>query len=267
MPNLKTFAAAPAVLAALSLTFTPAAAADMALPVAASPAVDAAPVVDIDEAQKAENHRYRRYHHRRGPSAGDVLTGVLIIGAVAAVANAAKREDRRDRDYRDRDYRDRDYRRDARYDDSRGIDRAVNICVDAVDRERRVETVDRVDRTADGWRVQGTITRGDPFLCRIDENGRDVDVDFPPRNARYDRDDEADERYEDIGYSGEGDEIRDTDDRQLDDERYASEWSKVDRGQPVVTAQGGQPAYPGGPVEGDATIDADLDVGEGYKGV
>lgn len=259
MPHFKNLAAMPAALAALSLTIVPAQAAEMPVMRQAPAHADVVPVLDVEASQTAEHRRYHRYRYRRGPGLGDVLAGVLIVGAIAHVAKAATRDERRERDYR----------RDANWDDGRGIDRAVEMCVDAVDRERRVETVDRVDRTARGWIVQGTITRGDPFTCRINENGRVEDVDFGSRGARYDDDRDYDERYEDAGYDRderryENDQGED-DDAQWDDERYASEWSRVDR--QAVEPQGAQPAYPGGPIEGDdADIDGDLEVGTGYPG-
>ena len=287
MPYLKTLAAAPAMLAALSLTVAPASAAELPVTVHAPAHADAVPVFDIEAAQTAEHRRYYRY--RRGPGLGDVLAGVLIVGAVAHAAKAATRDDRR--------YRDRDYRRDVRWDDDRGIDRAVEMCISAVERRSRVETVDRADRIARGWRIEGTLSRGGGFACDIDNDGRGVEVrlgrgadryeredrdyrerdyrDREDRDERDDRDDRDDEdRYDDIGYEDnrsdrEGparDESRDDDD-QWDDDRYASEWSKVDRSAPVETAQAPETAYPGGPVdEEDAAVDADLEIGTGYKG-
>ena len=171
MPLFKTFAAAPAVLAVISMTATSANAAE--LPELRAPAAghtDAVPVFDVAEAQTADNHyRYRNYRYRRGPNAGDVIAGILIIGAIASVADRATRHDR-DRDYRrDRDYpRDRDYRRDdASWDDERGLDRAVQMCVDRIERDARVETVDRADRNARGWRIEGTLYDGSGFRCRF----------------------------------------------------------------------------------------------------
>lgn len=256
MPHIKYLAAAPAMIAALSLAIPPAAAAE--LPRTQQAPSFSVPHLDqvIENAQTAENHRHRRYHryhHRRGPGLGDVLAGVLIVGAIAHVANSS-RNDRRDRD--------RDYRRDVRWDDNRGIDRAVSICVDAIERDVRVETVDRVDRTARGWQVAGTVYNGDAFTCRIGENGRIEDIDFGGSGARYQDDDRDDDRYEDIDYQSEPR----ADDRQWDDDRYATEWSRVDQGT-APRADQEAPAYPGGPIDGEDTdVDADLEVGTGYPG-
>ena len=270
MPLIQKLASAPAVMAALSLTVTPAAAADMALPAPAPAYAESAPVLDVEANQTAEHgrhyHRHRyRYHRRSG--LGDVLTGVLIIGAVAQVAKHATRDDRR--------YRDRDYRRDVRWDDNRGIDRAVEMCVDAVERRERVETVDRADRTARGWTIEGSVARGGGFSCEIDSDGRGVEVDIRRGNARYERDDDDrydddrydEDRYADIDYDDDRDfRERDNEDDQWDDDRYSSEWSKVDSAGAAQTARSQTPAYPGGPVEDDAEIDGDLEIGTGYPG-
>ncbi|MBY6217964.1 hypothetical protein [Qipengyuania aquimaris] len=247
------------------MTVTPASAAELPQLVRAAPAhADEAPVFDIENSQTAEHRRYRRYRYRRGPDAGDVIAGVLIIGAIAAAADRASRRDRdrdyRDRDYRDRDYRDRDYpdyrRDDVRYDDGRGIDRAVRMCIDRVERDTRVETVDRVDRTARGWQVEGTIFNGDAFTCTIGENGRIRDIDYGDRDARYIPGDE--DLDDDFARA-------DVEDRQWDDDRYAAERARIDGG---IAADAGdaQAAYPGGPIEGEDEVDGDLEIGTGYPG-
>lgn len=257
MPDFTKLAAAPAMLAAFSMTITPASAAELPQLVSAAPAhADAVPVFDPADAQKAENHRYRRYRYRRGPDAGDVIAGVLIIGAIAAAADRANKRDR-DRDYRDRDYR-YPSRDQVRYDDGRGIDRAVRMCIDRVERDTRVETVDRVDRTARGWQVEGTIFNGDGFTCSIGEDGRINDIDYGRGGARYDRDEDG--RYdEDFSYAPE-------DDKQWDDDRYAAERERFESGA-SADASDAQPAYPGGPVAGGDEGDEDLDIGTGYPGV
>src|SRR5690606_17915275 len=127
-----TCAAATAVAAAFSLLATPAAAIELPKPLA----VDA-----FDgEGWNAERDRRRRwdrgrYRHRNGIDAGDVVAGVLVIGAIAAIAGAGK--DRRDRT--DNRYPDDDgygYRAPGSYDrsDGRGIDSAVDICVSEAER-------------------------------------------------------------------------------------------------------------------------------------
>jgi hypothetical protein len=96
-----------------------------------------------------------------------------------------------------------------------------------VERDRRIESVDSVDRMTDGWRVEGAVAGGNGFTCRIGNDGRVDDVDYGQRswNGAY-------------GEPGTGE------DRQWDDEAYA----QARRDQDVQAAQ---PAYPGGPVDGD----------------
>lgn len=273
MPYLNKLTAAPALIAALSLTIAPATAADLPLPATAPAHSDAVPAFDIEASQIAEHRRYHRYRYRRGPGLGDVLAGVLIVGAIAHVAKAATRDD-------DRRYRDRDDRRDVRWDDEGGIDRAVQMCVDAVERERRVETVGRVDRTARGWMVEGTISRGEGFTCRIGDNGRIEAIDYGTRGVRYD-DDHGDDgreyddpeygdreygdRYEDSDYRSDDDDRRDDDDRQWDDDRYASEWSRADR-EAADSSGYAQPSYPGDGGDADEQTEDDLEIGTGYPG-
>lgn len=262
MPQLKNLAAAPTMFAALSLTVVPAHAADLP----ASPSLPAhasvVPVLDVEASQTAEHRRYNRYRYRRGPGLGDVIAGVLIVGAIARVAKAATRDDRRDRE--------RDYRRDAQWDDERGIDRAVQMCVDAVEPERRIETVERADRTVRGWMVEGTIFNGDRFSCSIDESGRIDRIDFSGRGASYqygepdyeDAYEGAEYRDDDRGYEADD---RDEDDGQWEDDRYASEWSRVE-GEGMATPVPSEPSHTGGPAAADDEFAGDLEIGTGYPG-
>ena len=106
-----------------------------------------------------------------GPSAGEVIAGVAIIGAIAAIASSSNKN----RDYRDNDYRDGNYRGDRyendRYSESRfgngyrqiGQRQAVNRCVRAAERgaanygRANVTDIRDVDRTRYGYRVKGKI--------------------------------------------------------------------------------------------------------------
>jgi len=104
--------------------------------------------------------------HRGGPSAGEVIAGVAIIGAIAAIASSGNK----DRRYRDDDYRGDRYGND-RYSDSRFGDRyrqigqrqAVNRCVRAAERgatnygRANVTDIRDIDRTRYGYRVKGRI--------------------------------------------------------------------------------------------------------------
>lgn len=252
MPSFTKLTAAPALLAALSLTATPVQAAEMApvAPQAATPVVPAwAPGDDV-----AANHRYYRYRRHRGVDAGDVLTGILILGGIAAVANAAKgsRNARYPTDARYPDSRYPDPRRgDARYDDGRGIDRAVSQCVDAIERDARVDRVDTVNRNASGWTVTGSLFDGQGFTCSIGADGRIDALDYGARGTAYDTDGADAYGYEARG-SGQ--------DRQYDDDYYAAARARAETD--------AQPAYPGGPLPGEdnGAVDADIEIGTGYRG-
>ena len=251
MKRLTRIAAAPAMIAALSLSAAPANAAELpSRSVAAVPYASAGWADGDTSSYYGRRWGHRRYHrHSRGRvDAGDVLAGVLIIGGIAAVANAANRN--RDRRYRDVRYRDRDFR-DS---DARGIDRAVSLCVREIERDVRVDRVDSVDRDARGWRVEGVLYDGAGFTCSIDERGRVRDVDYGRGGARYD------DRFEASAPR---------DDRQHSDARYRDAWASADRGPAPAGADEPVPAYPGGPLPGEAVIDGDLaaaETGVGYQG-
>lgn len=172
-----TWAAATAVAAAFSLLATPAAAVELPKP-AAVKAYDG----DGWNAERDRRRRWDRgrYRHRNGIDAGDVVAGVLVIGAIAAIAGAAKQRNERER-YDER-YPRRDdygYRTPGDYErrDSRGIDNAVDICVSEAERgSDRVGSVDSATRTAEGWRVSGELENGAPWSCAIGNDGRISDM-------------------------------------------------------------------------------------------
>ena len=131
MPTRPSIAALPALLAATSLVAMPAQAAELlvqAAPAIAQP-VAAAPAWAPGDDDAAKHRRYRDRRYRdRGTDVGDILTGLLIIGGIAAVASAVDKSDERESP---RDARYPDPRRDTdRADDVRGLDRAA-----ATDRE------------------------------------------------------------------------------------------------------------------------------------
>jgi len=146
---------------------------------------------------------HRKHRHNDGVDAGDIFAGVLVIGAIAAIASAVSKsqKDRRERDDRVRDgssssgeyaYPGGPARDDApRYsevpggypagDDSRaggwrvspGLNSAVDNCVAEIERaDRKVDTVDTVERQASGWRVSGQVNGGRQFACMVDGDGR-----------------------------------------------------------------------------------------------
>lgn len=197
---LSRFASTAALLAALSMTVTPASAAVLPHSSAASPHYGSGQAggIGLEAAHHSDYRHYRR--HRGGIDTGDLIAGVLVIGGIAAIASAASRNRREadDRDYRGPDYRtpdsrDRpyDYRGDRdggeHYADGRGIDRAVEICIREVERDEQVGGIESVDRTADGWRVEGDLRDGHAFTCEIGNDGRIRDVDLEADVAGNDR--------------------------------------------------------------------------------
>ena len=155
MARLNRFAAASALAAAFSLSATPAMA-----------------------------HGYYHHHrwHRDRVDGGDVLAGALIIGGIAAIASAANMQDRQDREPAspppplpaDR----QGYGNDQAEPDT-GLDRAADLCADAVERgPNRVESVDDVRRDRDGWAVAGVLQNGAGFTCRVGNDGQVQDVDI-----------------------------------------------------------------------------------------
>ena len=182
MAQFSRFTAAGACAAAFCMAATPAAAVE--LPAAPVVTTHAAPAVY--EGDYAEDRRYRRHRHRDRIGAGDVLAGVLILGTIAAVASAAsknrQREAERRAPYPREEYR---YRSDYRTDGG-GLDRAVGMCVDQIERgPDRVGTVDGANRTGEGWIVSGALEGGAAFTCRIDNMGRIRNVDIGASGAGF----------------------------------------------------------------------------------
>lgn len=219
MSRISKISATLASAAALAMAATPAVAAE--LPTGGPAVVDDAPAVWSAESVAAERHRHRRWRHRdNGIDAGDVIAGAVIIGGIAALAGAFDndRDEPRD-DYR---YPDPNYRSD-------GLDRAAEMCVAEIERDVRVASVDGVDRTADGWRVNGALYDGGRFTCRIGNDGRISDIDYGEGGVNYTTEARG---------------------NQWSDDTYAAAWNRVDGGAAPV-----QPAYPGGPLPGEAYED------------
>lgn len=228
------FLAVPAVLAALSLIATPAAAVE--LPIARETPSEATshygPYVSAGWGWGwGRGHRGR--HHRRGSTAGDILTGVLILGTIAAVANAARRSSER-RSYPERypnPDRRYDYRPDGPPNGPQGLEGAADLCLREIERNARAREVSRVERTAGGWLVTGSMADGAGFSCSIGADGR----------------------IESVDVGGRAQELGSADDRQYDDERYRSARADVEATADLeANAEAGpQPEYPGGPLPGE----------------
>lgn len=119
-------------------------------------------------------------HHHDGIDGGDILTGLLILGGIAVIAGAAS-DGAKNRDQRTRYPEPRypqpkapGYGVDDRpqWNEGGGINSAVHRCMDEIDRGRtRVDSIDSVNRTGDGWRVDGRADGG-VFSCTVDADGR-----------------------------------------------------------------------------------------------
>jgi hypothetical protein len=227
------FASASALVAAASMASAPVAAAEF-LPLAP-------PAVAGELSTNGVNAHNHRWHRRDRIDGGDVVAGVLVIGAIAAIAGAATKADR-DRGYR---YPERypypaptrpyDYRSgptDSRYEDGRGLDRAVDMCTRELERSARVDTVDAVSRNGDGWRVSGRLDSGRSFTCSVGDNGRIEAIDADDRGA--------------------------VNEDQWDDDSYAA----------ARQAQDGAsvPPYPGGPLPDSGTDGGDSQDGPEFPG-
>lgn len=231
--------AAPAVLAAASLSAMPARAAVL-------PTINHAPVGATSQYGPYAGGGwgrgwggYRGDHHRRGSTVGGVLAGVLVLGAIAAAANAAKRAQQprpypQPYPYPDRPYPDRPYPYQRggewRSDSAQGLQGAANQCLRAVEIDARAREVTRVERSANGWLVTGEMADGAPFSCSINADGRIDRLDIGGR-ARV------------LGSTGQ--------DLQYGDDVYRS----ARAGAGVAADAGPQPAYPGGPLPGDERED------------
>ncbi len=126
--------------------------------------------------------------HHDDIDAGDVITGILIIGGIAAIASAAsdgnkrkrereqqEREEREARDYRYQDRADArpEWREGAPVQSGTGINAAIDRCVGEIERgSTRVEDVETVGKQAGGWRIEGRVQGGESFACTIDRDGR-----------------------------------------------------------------------------------------------
>ena len=245
MPSIKSISVVQAFLAVVSMTAMPAQAAELPQvgPVHVAQAISPAWAPGDDTADQYGRYRHRRH---RGVDAGDVIAGVLILGGIAAVASAASSS--RDRNPRYPDPQRGDYRND----DTRGLDRAVSICVDEIERNARIQTVDAVNRNARGWSVTGSMYDGQSFSCSIGENGRIDAIDYGRGGATYGN------GYSDGGYGYEAN--NGIDDRQYSDDYYAAARART---------ESAVPAYPGGPLPGEEDQSygaAEIEYGDGYQG-
>jgi len=109
----------------------------------------AAAALTVVSAAPASAQYYDRYGRRGGIDAGDIATGIAVIGGVAAILSAIDRDGGR-------------YGYDNRYRHRDGYGAAVNAC--AIEAERagrgqvRITDVDR--RSNDRYEVEGVVEGG-----------------------------------------------------------------------------------------------------------
>ena len=257
--SIKFLGSALGLTAALSMAATPAVAAELPRPSGHVPFEMHG--VFMAEDETADNFRHRRYRRNR-VDAGDVIAGVLVIGAIAAIASSASssKRDRRTRDdrYDNRDVQQRSQPRrgDARFNGESGIDGAVSQCVSAIERDVRVDSVDTVNRSADGWRVTGSIYNGEGFACQINARGEIQDISYGGQfSAQSSAAPVQDRQWSEDRYAAAWDRVEQGETAQQTRSANASEvqQASTDYGEPRYTPQQAQqqPAYPGGPLEGE----------------
>ena len=237
--------AAVTSLAALAMAATPAAALDLPTPLGAP---------KVERQMDANGWGYGRRHRDRGIDTGDVVAGVLVLGAIAAIASSSRSNsrDRYEESYPRRAPANAGYRDDYRSPNSSdsGLDRAVDMCVDQVERgSDRVESVDNAARVADGWRVSGALAGGEGWRCWIDNDGRIRSVDLNDGYAGYEG---SEAGY--VSAAAEGQLSDDTYARARAATRYAgadARYADTSRAVDADLNSGPVPAYPGGPLPGD----------------
>ena len=121
-------------------------------------------------------------HHDDGLDVGDVFAGLLVIGGIIAIASAASNASKNAHSgaYKAPPARSGEtYGNDTRPQWQQhetgggGIDNAVDRCTEEVARgTTRVDRVDTVSRSGEGWRVAGRATSGSQFACTVDSDGR-----------------------------------------------------------------------------------------------
>lgn len=218
--------------------------------------------------------RHRGWRRNR-IDGGDVLIGAAIIGGAIAIANANDRRQRErdvviiERDpryrYRDRDWdRDRDDRRASpRGTGVSGLDNAVTLCLDRIERDVRVDTVDDVRRTASGWQVSGALFNGAPFACRIGNGGEIDSIDYGEGFARSGDSSGAgsnsprgdgqwsDSRYADARMAVGGTVRPDLAVQEAAIPAAAAQPRTAVNNDPRLVTGTAMPAYPGGPIPGE----------------
>lgn len=123
------------------------------------------------EAGTSDYHRRHWRNRRLDVDAGDVILGIGLIAAIAAIADSSGKESPRRPRGEDRWDRPDDRRYDAErpdYSDRNDVGSAVRACTDAAERSSngRVDEIGSVVREGDGWQVSGNVG-DDSFDCEV----------------------------------------------------------------------------------------------------
>jgi len=179
------------------------------------------------------DRRRRDWDRNDGVDAGDVIAGVAVLGAIAAIAGVF------DGDRNEPRRIPADARREGAGERG-GLGRAVDMCVAEMERGgARVDSVEDATRDASGWRVSGVLAGGERFDCRIGNDGRVRGVDSATRyDAALPQGDGA--QYSDAVYAR----VRAGQDTDPAAEPYAPAGDGAYGDEP-------RPAYPGGPLPGE----------------
>ncbi len=104
--------------------------------------------------------RWRRKHRRGRVRAGDIFTGIAILGGIAIIADAASKSKKRNRnDYPPQNAQQRNNSQSGFGNNDIGS--AVNICSNAAlqsaGSQYQVNQISSVTRDGQGWRVEGHL--------------------------------------------------------------------------------------------------------------
>lgn len=200
----------------------------------------------------------RRWRRDR-VDAGDVILGAVLISGISALISSENRRER-DRDVvverdpyrRDRDYRD-DRRAPLRGTSASGLDNAAAMCVDRIERDQLVDTVDNVARTASGWQVTGALASGGSFDCRIGNDGRIETVDYGAGFAASAEG--ADVQWNDDTYAAARSALGGTVRPDMAVQETTVRIAQGPASAAPRSVSGRMPAYPGGPILGEEIPD------------
>lgn len=177
MKNLKHISLGSAIFALVAVPVAPVTAADINV----VSTHDFSSVDDKTPIWTEDNADRRRRRHRRGRvRAGDIFTGIAILGGIAIIADAASKSNKRTRnDYPPQNVPQQNFPQQNFPQNNQGgfggndISSAVNICsnaaVQSAGNQYQVNQIRSVTRDGQGWRVEGNLIGPDSagFSCGV----------------------------------------------------------------------------------------------------